>query len=152
MKRVLPLLAITALLSGCATVSYQNVAALPGETLSVHRTLARYEGTVDQPCRFMTSECPNRCDHGGRYAVFAIVEYTDYEKPGKYGDAKQERFLVRVAHKDGLPDAETPEALRKVIEGLRPGQVVGLDWAHVYVTDPASGSKWPERVVTRLAE
>lgn len=152
MKRFLPLLTIAALLSGCASVSYQNVATLPGETLSVHRTLARYEGTVDQPCCFMTSECPNRCDHGGKYAAFAIVEYTGYEKPGKYGDAKQERFLVRVAHKDGAPDAETPEALRKVIESLKQGQVVGLDWTHIYVTDPASGSKWPERVVTRLAE
>lgn len=152
MKKILPLLAITALFSGCATVSYQNVAALPGETLSVHRTLARYEGTVDQPCRFLTSACPDRCDHGGKYATFAIVEYTGYEKPGQYGDPRQERFSVRVAHKDGTPDAAVPEALRKVIGELQKGQVVGLDWAHVYVTDPDSGSKWPERIVTRLAE
>ncbi len=151
MKKILPLLAITAILSGCATVSYQNLAALPGETLSVHRTLARYEGMVDQPCRHLTSECPNRCDHGGRYAKFAVVEYTGYEKPGQYGDPKQESFLVRVAHKDGTPDEATPEALRKVIGELSQGQVVGLDWAHVYVTSP-EGSKWPERIVTRLAE
>lgn len=151
MKKILPLLAITAILSGCATVSYQNLAALPGETLSVHRTLARYEGMVDLPCRHLTSECPNRCDHGGRYARFAVVEYTGYEKPRQYGDPKQESFLVRVAHKDGTPDEATPEALRKVIGELSQGQVVGLDWAHVYVTSP-EGSKWPERIVTRLAE
>ena len=35
---------------------------------------------------------------------------------------------------------------------LSVGQVVGLDWAHVYVTDPETGSKWPERIVTKLAE
>ena len=151
MKKFIPLLAITALLSGCATVSYQNLSTLPGETLSVHRTLARYEGVVDQPCRFLTSLCPDRCDHGGRYAKFAIVEYTDYQKPGEYGDPKQETFLVRVAHKDGSPDETTPAPLRKVIGELREGQIVGLDWTHVYVTSP-SGSKWPERIVTRLAE
>lgn len=150
MRKMIPLLAIAALLSGCATVSYENVAPLPGETLSIHRTVARFEGTVEAPCRFLTSQCPDKCDHGGTYAVFAIVEYTGYEKPGKYGDGKQERFQVRVAHKDGTPDAETPEALRLAIAALKPGQVVGLDWAHVYVTE--GGVSAPERIVTRLAE
>lgn len=152
MKTILPLLAITALLSGCASVSYQNVAPLPGETLSTHQTLARFEGLQDVPCRHLTSECPDRCDHGGKYARFAIVEYTGYDKPGKYGDPKQTAFAVRVAHKDGSPDTATPEALRRVIAELSEGQVVGLEWAHVYVTDPATGSKWPERIVTKLAE
>ena len=150
MKRMLPLLAIGALLSGCATVSYENVAPLPGETLSLHRTVARYEGTVEVPCRFRTALCPERCDHGGAYARFAIVQYTGYEKPGEYGDGRQEAFLVRVAHKDGSPDAATPEALRLAIAALEPGQVVGLDWAHVYVS--AGGVSAPERIVTRLAE
>lgn len=152
MKTIVPLLAIAALLSGCASVSYQHVAPLPGETLSTHQTLARFEGVVDVPCRHMTSLCPDKCDHGGKYAKFAIVEYTNYAQPGKYGDPKQPSFLVRVAHKDGTPDLETPEPLRKVIGALGVGQVVGLDWAHVYVTDPETGSKWPERIVTRLAE
>lgn len=147
---MIPLLAIGALLSGCATVSYENVAPLPGETLSLHRTVARYEGTVEVPCRFRTALCPERCDHGGAYARFAIVEYTGYEKPGEYGDGRQEAFLVRVAHKDGSPDAATPEALRLAIAALEPGQVVGLDWAHVYVS--AGGVSAPERIVTRLAE
>ncbi len=151
-KTLLPLLAIATLLSGCATVSYQNLAELPGETLSTHCTLARFEGIEDVPCRFRTTLCPNQCDHGGKYARFAIVEYTAYEKQGRYGDPVQRDFMVRVAHKDGSPDADTPVPLREVIAALKPGQVVGLDWAHVYVTDPKTGSKWPERIVTRLAE
>lgn len=152
MKRIVPLLAITALLSGCASVAYQNAAPLPGETLSTHQTLARFEGVEDVPCRHMTSLCPDRCDHGGKYAKFTIVEYTAYDLAGKYGDPKQTSFLVRVAHKDGSPDTATPEPLRRVIAELSAGQVVGLDWAHVYVTDPETGSKWPERIVTKLAE
>ena len=152
MKRIVPLLAITALLSGCASVAYQNAAPLPGETLSTHQTLARFEGVEDVPCRHMTSLCPDRCDHGGKYAKFTIVEYTAYDLAGKYGDPKQTSFLVRVAHKDGSPDTATPEPLRRVIAELSVGQVVGLDWAHVYVTDPETGSKWPERIVTKLAE
>ena len=151
MKTILPLLAITALLAGCASVTYTNVSPLPGETLSTHRTVATFDGLVDVPCRFMTAECPDKCDHGGTYAKFSIVEYTDYQKPGEYGDEKQSQFMIRVAHKDGTPDADAPEPLRNVIARLAPGQVVGLDWSHVYVTD-AHGSKWPERIITRLAE
>ena len=100
----------------------------------------------------MPSLCPDRCDHGGTYAKFTIVEYTAYDLAGKYGDPKQTSFLVRVAHKDGSPDTATPEPLRRVIAELSAGQVVGLDWAHVYVADPETGSKWPERIVTKLAE
>ena len=126
MKKIVPLLAIAALLSGCATVSYQTATPLPGETLSVHQTLSKYEGTVDMPCRFRTALCPNQCDHGGKYAKFTIVEYTAYDLAGKYGDPKQTSFLVRVAHKDGSPDTATPEPLRRVIAELSAGQVVGI--------------------------
>ncbi len=150
MKTWFPLFLMTVLASGCTTVSYQLVTELPGETLSVHRTVARYQGVEEQPCRFMTSECPDACDHGGTVAVFAVEAYTDYARPGQYGDPKQTEFRVRVAHSDGTPDAALAVALRRVLAELEPGDRVKLGWAHVYVTDPASGSKWPERVITDL--
>lgn len=142
---------IAALLSGCASVVYERVGEPAGEVLSVHRTVARFEGFEEVPCQHLTSQCPNACTHGGKYARFAIVEYTGYEKPGQLGDEKQPVFACRVALRDGSPDPQMPVALRAALEGLKPGQVVGLDWKHLYVTSP-EGSKWPERVVTRLAE
>lgn len=142
---------IAALLSGCASVVYERVSEPAGEVLSVHRTVARFEGFEEVSCRHLTSQCPNTCTHGGKYARFAIVEYTGYEKPGLLGDEKQAVFAFRVALRDGSRDPLVPAALLGALEGLKVGQVVGLDWKHLYVTSP-EGSKWPERVVTRLAE
>ena len=142
---------IAALLSGCASVVYERVSEPAGEVLSVHQTVAHFEGFEERPCQHLTAQCPNACTHGGTYARFAIVEYTGYEKPGQYGDEKQAAFAFRVALRDGTPDPLVPAALREALEELKLGQVVGLDWKHVYVTSP-EGAKWPERVVTRLAE
>lgn len=150
MKKTLPLLAITALLSGCATVTYTHLADLPGETLAEHQTLARYEGVAEVPCRHMTADCPNACEHGGQYAQFTIVEYTGYKQLSEYGDPKQDTFIVRYALKDGTPDPELAPPLQKVISELDEGQVVQLNWTHVYVRD--AGGARPERIIVRLAE
>lgn len=150
MKKTLPLLAISALLAGCATVSYTHVDTLPGETLAVHQTLARYEGITDVPCRHMTADCPDACEHGGQYAHFSIVEYTGYQQLNEYGDPKQGEFIVRFAMKDGSPDPEMAVPLQKLIRELDKGQVVALDWSHVLVKDE-TGS-YPKRVIVRLAE
>ncbi|MFR1411158.1 MAG: hypothetical protein ACLSUW_01830 [Akkermansia sp.] len=40
--------------------------------------------------------CPDKCDHARDFAVFRIVKYLDYRKPGKYGDEKQEQLMVDV--------------------------------------------------------
>lgn len=151
MKKTLPLLAISALLAGCTTVSYQqNLDSLPGETLAVHQTLARYEGVTQEPCRHMTADCPNACEHGGLYAHFTIVEYTGYEHRNKYGDPKQTEFVVRFAQKDGRPDADIAPPLQKMILELDEGQMVKLDWHHVLIEDE-TGS-YPKRIIVQLAE
>ncbi len=150
MKKLLPLLAVSALLSGCATVTYQQTVLPEGVKLSSHETLARFDGLTEVPCRHMTADCPNACEHGGVYAHFSIVEYTAYEQHEKEGDPRQEEFAVRVKLRNGAPAPETSVALRMVIDELSPGQVVGLDWTHLYrVTEQGS---YPERIVTRMAE
>ena len=143
---------LAALLAGCACSSsaYVRVGLPPGEVLARHATVARYEGVEEVPCRHRTAECPDGCAHGGRHAVFRIETYTAYERPGEHGDEKQERFLLRLG-KNGVPDAQLSPALLQVLARLSPGQRVKLEWAHVYRSD-AAGSRWPERIVTRLAE
>ncbi|MEG1552848.1 MAG: hypothetical protein RR982_01385 [Kiritimatiellia bacterium] len=153
MKTILhSVLFATLLLCGCATSTLEyeaDKAAIRGEVLSTHKTDAIYRGTQDQPCRHLTSLCPNRCDHGGKLAKFDIVRYSKYERPGQYGDPRQKQFLLRVAHKDGTPDESLPLALRETLSKLTVGQRVELSWKHVYVTD-ANGSKFPERIITEL--
>lgn len=151
MKKTLPLLAISALLAGCATISYQQkLDTLPGETLAEHQTLARFEGVTLEPCRHMTADCPKACDHGGLYARFTIIEYTGYKSHSKYGDPKQTEFAVRFAMKNGTPDADVAVPLRKLIHGLDEGQMVKLDWHHVLIEDE-TGS-YPKRIIVQLAE
>ena len=150
MKKLLPLLAVSALLAGCATVTYQQTVLPQGVKLASHETLARFDGLTEEPCRHMTTLCPNECDHGGTYAHFSIVEYTNYVQHEKEGDPKQETFAVRIALQDGSLAPETSPALKRVISELSPGQVVVLDWLHFYHRNEQGC--YPERIITRLAE
>ena len=38
----------------------------------------------------------DKCGHGGQVAVFTIVRYINYEKPGQYGDEKQAVFHYKL--------------------------------------------------------
>ena len=153
MRQIFALMVLGVLLVGCASETvFIRCVAPEGRALAVHRTRARFDGYTDVACMHLTSECPDRCAHGGRYANFTILSYLGYEKlDGQYGDPKQTSFAFRVARRDGSEDPGTPEPLRALVGRLDKGQQVYLDWTHFYVTDGA-GSWWPERLVTRLAE
>lgn len=134
-------------LTGCLLGA--EAPAGPGDgrkLLSRHDTIATFEGIVDRPCRFRTALCPDRCDHGGKVAVFKINRYLDYEKPGEYGDPKSETFQFQVEDTQGK--AKVPESLRKSVKELKKGDLVRLEWRHDYVTQ--EGSSFPERPVVRL--
>jgi hypothetical protein len=123
--------------------------AAPTETrqlLSLHETDATFTGLVKQPCRHRTSECPDRCDHGGTVAEFRVDAYRRYEKTGEYGDARTDVYRVRLQNSRG--EARLDTALLKRIESLKVGDRVRLDWRHDYVTH--AGASFPERPITRL--
>ena len=42
------------------------------ELLSVHKTVATFDGLTEQQCLFRTALCPNECGHGGTTATFSI--------------------------------------------------------------------------------
>ena len=82
-------------------VNEQGDAELPsGELLSDHVAEAEFTGIIHRKCRFLTSLCPDKCDHARDFAVFRIVKYLDYRKPGKYGDEKQDQLMVDVTDAD----------------------------------------------------
>lgn len=118
------------------------------ELLSSHRTEARFEGIQDHRCRGLTSLCPDQCGESGKLATFTILSYLDYQKPGEFGDPKQERFQVLIEDNHQTP--KVPEAIRAAILALKPGERVRLDWNHDYVT--RDGSSFPERPILALSK
>lgn len=124
------------------------------EMLAKHQTRATFQGIRQQPCRFLTSLCPNECGHASNVAVFSIDEYLHYEKPGQYGDEKQSQHFVVLT--GGRSAAErAPADIAALIDSLRVGDKVLLDWDHDYVTNVWEGggsAKFPERPVRRVAK
>lgn len=116
---------------------------MSGDLLADHVAEAEFTGIIHRPCRFRTSLCPEKCDHPKDFAVFKILKYRDYRKPGKYGDPRQESLMIDTnpKHKPLLQDASI---LKKIAE-LKPGDKVVLHWTHYYMHK--AGSSWPERPV-----
>ena len=120
-------------LSACHT---SPAAALPGveeaELLAGNTVLARFTGVQEQPCRFMTALCPDRCDHATKLATFAVVENLSYTKPGQYGDEKLSPGDTAVVDVE-KPVLGQPADIAQRIGQLRPGQLVQLTLHHYYV-------------------
>jgi hypothetical protein len=140
-----------ALSLGITMAALQTIAAEPDlidkrEMLSKHQTVAQFEGVNYHCCLGMTSECPDRCGSSGDMASFRILEYLAYEKPGEYGDAKQERYQFLV--QDNMGNVKVPADIKTAVASLKQNDYVLLDWQHDYVT--RDGSKFPERTVILL--
>jgi hypothetical protein len=116
------------------------------ELLSSHDTVAVFKGIREHRCMGLTSLCPDRCGHSGKMATFGIVEYLAYEKPGEFGDPKQESFMVLI--EDNMKNPKVPAAIRDAILELKEGAKVRLKWNHDYVT--RDGSSSPERPIKTL--
>ncbi|KAK8860366.1 hypothetical protein M9Y10_012030 [Tritrichomonas musculus] len=114
------------------------------DVLCVNEVIATFTEIKHFPCHFRTALCPDRCGHARDSAIFKIDEYLKYEKPGQYGDEKQENFMWNLK-----PEADSnklhPEYL-EVVKSLQPGQKVKINWTHFYVHD--DNGAHPERSVT----
>lgn len=137
----------------CAVFAAAGLAARAGDTpaakrelLSRHETVAQFQGLQSRTCLGMTALCPDRCGHSGRFAAFRILAYTDYEKPGRYGDPKQGSISFQT--EDNLGNAKIAADMAAAVKALQPGDCVRLGWRHEYIT--RDGSSFPERPVTRI--
>ncbi len=127
--------------------SASAAAAPPADLLARNTVVASYEKMVDIPCRFMTADCPDRCDHATRVAVFRIIKNEDYAKLGEYGDDKMmEGGAVTV---DMLKDepGQAP-AVREMISSLKQGDKVRMTVHHNYVKDETAN--YPARPVVSI--
>ncbi|XP_066917687.1 uncharacterized protein [Clytia hemisphaerica] len=116
------------------------------DLLAKHETVATFNGLEDRPCFFRTSRCPNECGHAATLAVFHVIKYLNYEKPGKYGDKKQEKFHVRPS--DSVEISGLTPDRKSVLESLKGGDYVLLSWNHDYVH--TGGCSSPQRPITKL--
>ncbi len=114
-------------------------------TLSIHETIARFDGTQFTPCMYKTALCPDKCGHSKTVAWFTVLRYEKYQKPGQYGDEKTERFCTPIS---GPITPEMDPTRAEIVLKLKPGAWVRLNWVHEYVHK--EGMSYPERVVTRL--
>ncbi|EAY04293.1 Tvp14 [Trichomonas vaginalis G3] len=114
------------------------------DLLSRHEVIAEFQGLQHIPCRFMTSLCPDRCDHATDVALFKVLEYTKYEKPGEYGDPKHETIYVDVKKKVFNQDPKIQEYCKT----LEVGKKYRVCYDHLYLN--RNGSRWPERPCTEV--
>lgn len=112
----------------------------PYEVLMTADTIARFDGIFDMPKWAPPGQGPAT----RRVAVFSIIDYTHYAKPGPYGDERAPLFMVSM---EKPPFCQYTSALHD-IAALKPGDVVRLCWMHIYVDQ--NGSRYPERPVTFL--
>lgn len=145
---------IFSLLLCASSLSYVHADALAlsapapskAEILSEHLVEATFSGIIDRPCMFRTALCPDRCGHAKKIASFQTIKYLEYKLVGKYGDEKQEVFMLDMdpAHKPQFQSAEIIAEISK----LKPGDKVRLHWVHYYMHDD-KGS-YPERPVLSI--
>jgi len=117
------------------------------EILVVNRTIAKYGGTAFRLCRGRTLACPEKCGHSGGFANFSVVDYLQYDKRGKYGDAKKTSFTVQVTDFKKMPIGE--KEINKRISGMKKGDLVLLCWNHTY-GEVRLGVKSPQRPLIEL--
>lgn len=118
------------------------------DLLASNTVLARFDGYTDIPCRFMTADCPDRCDHATKVANFTVIANEDYKRPGKYGDDKAEvGSVVMVDMKKPTP-GQNDRAVYDFIDSLKPGDTVRLTQDHYY--GEIGSAVMPFRPVTKM--
>lgn len=113
----------------------------PYEILMTADTIARFDGIFPMPKWSPPGAQGNATRN---VAVFSVISWTSYEKPGKYGDGRSPQFMVDM---EKTPFCQYADALSD-IAALKPGDTVRLCWMHIYVDD--KGVRSPERPVTLL--
>ncbi len=119
----------------------------PADELASNTVTAIYECIVELPCRHFTADCPDRCEHGQRFARFRVVENEAYSRPGEYGDDKLEPGEAFAVDMKNDLEGQAP-SVRALVQSLRPGDAVRLTIRHYYVN--TEQAHYPVRPVTAI--
>lgn len=137
------------LLSVMALVSVASACPLPEKAalLASNTVVAKYVGCQDIPCRFMTADCPDRCDHARRVALLQVISNESYTRMSEYGDAKSEaQSMLMVDVTADVPGQ--PKAVLEQVRNLKDGELVRLTMCHYYAE--IGNAHMPIRPVVQL--
>ena len=93
---------------------------------------ATYLGLMELPCRGMTADCPDKCDHATKVARFRVTKNVDYAQNSEYGDEKvAPGSIVMVDVKKPTP-GQDDEAVFALIDQMELGTKVIMTQDHYY--------------------
>lgn len=143
MKKLLPIA-----LAALAPSLFASPISGKADLLASNTVIARFDGFTDIPCRHMTADCPDRCDHATKVARFTVLLNEDYEQLGKYGDDKAEVGSTLMVDVKKPTPGQDDAAVFAAMDTLKPGDSVRLTQDHLYVDD--NGNMYPVRPVTKI--
>jgi len=117
------------------------------EVLAEHKVVAVFQGNKFRRCHGKTGRCPDKCGSSGLFANFKITDYLHYKKEGKYGDDKQSAYVVQTSDFHREPKGDP--ALLAHIESLEEGDLVLIEWKHLY-GEVSPGASSPVRPLLLL--
>lgn len=126
--------ALSIILTSALFASSLSAASMPhkAELLAANSVRAHYLGTQDIPCRHHTADCPDKCNHATRVALFRVWVNENYEKHSEYGDDKMNPGdIVQVDIQKPTPGQDNA-AIFAFVARLKPGNTVRFTQAHYY--------------------
>ena len=128
------------------TDSHQAGEIAQRDLLYGYKAVATFQESHHQPCRFMTSLCPDQCGHATDVYRFHLDKLQAQKGNG------DTRFVTPVKEgTDYVVGAKDLGTFAAVANALQAGDKVNLAWNHDYVTTH-SGSKFPQRPVVDLSK
>lgn len=118
------------------------------DVLAANTVIAEYVGTQHIPCRFMTADCPDHCDHATDVAQFRVISNEKYVRNSEYGDDKEMPGSIMMVEARKPVPGQDDAAVQKCIKDLKPGDKVKLTVTHYYIEH--NGVQEPVRPATEL--
>ena len=129
MKNYMQMLAVMALGASSLMASPMPEKA---DLLAENTVVAQYMGLLDIPCRHMTADCPDKCDHATKVARFRVLKNENYRLVGKYGDDKMEPASMLMVDVKKPTPGQDDAAVFEAIDSLKLGDKVRLTQKHYY--------------------
>ena len=102
------------------------------QILATNTFEATYLGLMELPCRGMTADCPDKCDHATKVARFRVTQNVDYAQNSEYGDDKvTPGSIVMIDIKKPTP-GQDDAAVFETIDTLKLGDKVIMTQDHCY--------------------
>ena len=123
---------LIAALALCAPVLSASPLPQQAEKLASNTVVAHFLDLQEIPCRHLTADCPDNCDHATKVARFRVRINESYEKTGQYGDDKIAAGSIMMVDVKKPTPGQDDAAFFALIDTLKPGDTVRLTQTHYY--------------------